>query len=81
MLFRERLGAGGHYVASPVAAAGRIYAANDEGTVVVFAAGGKLDVLARNDLYERVTATPAIVGRHLLVRTDRHLWAFGPAMQ
>jgi hypothetical protein len=80
-LFRERLTPGGHYAASPVAASGRIYAASDEGTIVVFSAGEKPEVLARNELGERVTATPAIVGKHLLVRTGTHLWAFGPRME
>jgi outer membrane protein assembly factor BamB len=80
-LFRERLTPGGQYAASPVAAAGRIYAASDAGTIVVFSAGEKLEVLARNELGEGVTATPAIVGRHLLVRTERQLWAFGPQIE
>ena len=77
VLDRQRLGALGQYAASPVAADGRIYVANDTGTVVVFRAGDTLDVLARNDLGESITATPAIAGHALYVRTAGHLWAFG----
>jgi outer membrane protein assembly factor BamB len=73
----QRLGAPGHYVASPVAADGRIYAASEPGGVVVFRAGDTLEVLARNDLGESITATPAIADNKLYVRTSRNLWAFG----
>jgi hypothetical protein len=77
VLDRQRLGALGQYVASPVAADGRIYAASELGTIVVFRAGDTLEVLARNDLEEAVTATPAIADNKLYVRTAAHLWAFG----
>jgi outer membrane protein assembly factor BamB len=77
VLDRQRLGTLGQYVASPVAADGRIYAASESGTIVVFRAGDRLEVLARNDLGESITATPAIVDDTLYVRTAGHLWAFG----
>lgn len=77
ILDRQRLGALGQYVASPVAADGRIYVANEAGTVVVFRAADTLDVLARNDLQESITATPAIADNKLYIRTATHLWAFG----
>jgi outer membrane protein assembly factor BamB len=77
MLDRQRLGALGQYAASPIAADGRIYASSEAGTIVVFRAGDTLDVLARNDLGESITATPAIAADTLYVRTARHLWAFG----
>ncbi len=77
VLDRQRLGALGQYAASPIAADGRIYASSEAGTIVVFRAADTLDVLARNDLGESITATPAIVADTLYVRTARHLWAFG----
>ncbi len=79
LAFQGRLGAPGGYYASPVAAEGRIYAASDEGTVVVFEAGDALRVLSRNELSEPIFATPAIVEGTLYVRTLSHLYAFGPA--
>jgi len=59
-----------------VAASGRIYAASVSGVVVVFEAGDTLKVLARNELGERISATPAIVQNTLYVRTARELLAF-----
>ena len=64
-------------ISSPGAADGRIYAANETGTIVVFRAGDTLEVLARNDLGESITATPAIADDRLFVRSAKHLWAFG----
>ena len=77
VLDRQRLGTLGLYAASPIAADGRIYAASETGTIVVFRAGDTLEVLARNDLGESITATPAIADHKLYVRTAKHLWAFG----
>jgi outer membrane protein assembly factor BamB len=76
-VYQARLDAPGGYYASPVAAAGRIYAAADTGTIAVFEAGDALRVLARNDLGEPIFATPAIVDGTLFVRTASHLYAFG----
>jgi hypothetical protein len=45
--------------------------------VTVFKPGDELNVLARNDLNERIMATPAIVDGTIYVRTDKHLYAFG----
>ncbi len=72
----ERLGAIGDYFASPIAAGGKICAASQPGTIVIFAAGDTLDVLARNNLQEPIMATPAIVENTLYVRTRDHLYAF-----
>jgi outer membrane protein assembly factor BamB len=73
---QERLGALGSYYASPVAADGRIYFASLNGVVTVIRAGDQLEVLARNDLGERLMATPAIVDHTLYVRTDKRLSGF-----
>ena len=45
--------------------------------MTVFEAGDKLKVLARNNLKERIMATPAIVDGKIYVRTDKNLYAFG----
>jgi outer membrane protein assembly factor BamB len=74
---QERLGADGGYFASPIAAAGRIYAASTRGAVVVFDAADTLKVLATNELRDAIMATPAIAGDRLYVRTAAYLWAFG----
>lgn len=77
LLYRERLGAAGAYFSSPICAHGRIYVASSKGTIVVFEAGEKLNILARNKLGEDIFATPAVVDNKLYVRTAKHLYAFG----
>jgi outer membrane protein assembly factor BamB len=73
----ERLGAGGDYYASLIAAGGCIYAASQQGVVTVWEAGDQLKILARNDMGEQVMATLAAVGNTLYVRTAGHLYSFG----
>jgi outer membrane protein assembly factor BamB len=77
LLYRERLGEGGSYYASPVAGDGKVYFASESGVVTVLKDGDKFEVLARNDLGEGVLATPALADGKVYVRTDRHLYAFG----
>jgi outer membrane protein assembly factor BamB len=75
--YRERLGTTGSYFASPVEAGGRIYIASRSGVVTVVEAGDNLKILAKNDLNELITATPAVVDNKLYIRTDKALYAFG----
>lgn len=78
-IYRERAaGKGGvAFTASPVAAAGRIYAASEDGDVYVVKAGPKFELLATNPLGEVVMATPAISGDVLFVRSLDHVFAIG----
>jgi outer membrane protein assembly factor BamB len=71
-----RLRLRGPFSASLVAAAGRIYAVNERGTVYVISAGDAPQLLAQNPLGERALATPAIVAGDLLLRTQRRLYCF-----
>jgi outer membrane protein assembly factor BamB len=75
--YYERLDSGGPYYASLVTGDGKIYAASTRGVVTVFEAGDELKVLARNDLGERISATPALLDGVVYVRTDEHMYAFG----
>ena len=75
--YQARLGAGGPYYASPVIGNGKIYAASARGVVTVFEAGDSFNVLANNNLNERVMATPAIVDGKIYIRTKTKLFAFG----
>jgi outer membrane protein assembly factor BamB len=72
---QERLGVTGSYYSSPVAADGRIYAASLDGVIVVFKAGDTLEVTAKNNMKERIFATPAVVENTMYVRTAGHLYA------
>jgi outer membrane protein assembly factor BamB len=76
-LYTARLGAPGYYYSSPVAADQKVYIASEEGVVVVLDAGQTFNVLATNKLDGAILATPALVDRHIYVRTENHLYAFG----
>jgi len=76
-LFRDRLGAAGQYIASPIAAGDKLVTASTLGVVSVIKMEAKLNVLARNPLGERTYATPALADNRLYVRTVKHLYAFG----
>jgi len=74
----EHLNTPGGYCASLVAAAGRIYCASENGVITIIdAAADRLVVLARNDISERIIATPALVDRTIILRTEKFLYAFG----
>jgi len=75
--YQQKLGAGGPYYSSPVVGNGKIYAASARGVVTVFSAGEEIEVLARNDLGERIMATPAIVEGKIYIRTEKNIYAFG----
>jgi outer membrane protein assembly factor BamB len=73
--YRERLG--GECNSSPIAAEGRIYLSDNNGTTYVVCAGTEFALLAKNELGERITASPAISGNELIYRTDSHLYCIG----
>ena len=64
--------------ASPVSAAGRIYVTDRSGLTVVLghvaAGSGELEVLARNQLDDRFSASAALVGRELFLRGEQFLY-------
>jgi outer membrane protein assembly factor BamB len=65
----------GGFSASPVAAAGRIYLASEDGEVFVVRAGRTFELLATNPMGEILMATPAISGNMLIVRTGTQIVA------
>jgi outer membrane protein assembly factor BamB len=75
--FQGRLPASGTYHTSPTAGDGKIYVASRRGVVMVLEAADNLNVLARNDLQEEISATPALADNKIYVRTSTHLFAFG----
>lgn len=75
LLYQERLGSGGYFSASPVAARGQLYMVNDDGEAFVVRAGDKFELLKQNAMGEMCFATPAITGDMLIVRTRSHLVA------
>ncbi len=76
-VFRSRVAGGGAYSASPVAADGKLYMANEDGDVVVLQAGREYVELAKNSMNEVVMATPAISDGIVIIRTLNHVWGIG----
>ena len=74
-LWQERVG--GLFSASPVAADGKIYFVSETGEVIVLRAGREPGVLARNDVGERLMASPAISNGQIFLRSDGRLIAIG----
>ena len=75
--YQDKLRSGGPYYSSPVVGDGKIYVGSARGVVTVFETGDDLKVLARNDLKDRIMATPAIVDGKLYIRIEKNLYAFG----
>jgi len=69
-------GAIDHYYASPVAGDGKVYFVTRSGTVVTVKAGPEQEVLAVRDLDDECTATPAIAGGRIYLRTRSALYCF-----
>lgn len=67
----------GVFSASPVAGDGRIYFATESGETIVLRSGRTPEVIARNDIGERIIASPAIAHGQIFLRTDDHLVAIG----
>jgi outer membrane protein assembly factor BamB len=77
-IYRQRLPAiGSGYSASPVAADGKIYLSNEDGEMLVVAAGPTFKHLATNSMGEPLMATPALSDGVMYVRSSRTLFAIG----
>lgn len=75
--YQDKLRSGGPYYSSPIVGDNKIYVASRRGVITVFEPGDTLNVLARNDLKEKIMATPAIVDGKIYIRTEKSLYAFG----
>lgn len=71
-LYRARLG--GACNSSPVASNGHVYLSNNDGDTFVVKAGREYELVSKNPLEERISASPAISGNSLIYRTDSHLY-------
>lgn len=76
-LFRERIGAAGQYIASPIAVDDKVVIASVRGVVTVIQIDDKLKILARNDFGQEIYATPAVAENKLYLRTTGYLYALG----
>ena len=77
-LYRQRLEhVGSGFSASPVAADGKIYLSNEDGEMLVLAAGPEFKQLATNSMGELLMATPALSDGVMYVRSSTSLFAIG----
>ena len=77
-IYRQRLPLiGSGFSASPVAADGKIYLANEDGEMLVVAAGQKFSHLGTNSMGELLMATPALSDGVMYVRSSSSLFAIG----
>lgn len=74
-LWMERLGK--RHSASPIVAGGLLYFPDDNGVTHVVKAGPKFELVARNDLGEECSASPAVSRGHIFLRTAEHLYCIG----
>ena len=77
LLYRARVGGGGAFSASPVAADGKLYLASEDGDVFVIQAGRQYVELAKNPMNEVIMASPAISDGLIIIRTLGHVWGIG----
>jgi outer membrane protein assembly factor BamB len=76
-VYQQRLGKGGAYSASVVAADGKVYFSSEDGEIHVVKAGTAYELLATNSMGEVLMATPAISRGVIFVRGLKHLFAVG----
>lgn len=69
-------GALGTYYASPVAADGKIYVANEDGKLAVLRAGAQWEILHVSDFDSGIRATPALLDSKIYLRTFTALYCF-----
>jgi len=74
-IYQERVGSGGSYSASPVAADGKLYLTSEDGDVAVVKAGPKYELLATNQMGQVIMATPAISNGVIYIRGLKDVFA------
>jgi outer membrane protein assembly factor BamB len=76
-LYRSRVGGGGAFSASPVAADGKLYLANEDGEIYIVKAGRTFQEITKNEMKEVIMSTPAISDGVIIVRTIGHVYGLG----
>jgi len=75
LLYENRLGNGGSFTSSPIAADGKIYVSDEEGETFVIKAGPRFAIAATNELGEILLSTPAISDKVMYIRTSASVLA------
>ncbi len=66
-----------NFYGSPVISSGKLYAVREDGMVFVANVDGKFEVLAENNMGERVIATPVLLNNRILMRGEKNLFCLG----
>jgi len=74
-VYQQRVGDGGSFSASLVAADGKIYCSSEDGDVYVIKAGPAYELLAKNSFGETLMATPAVSDGMLIFRGLKNVYA------
>jgi len=65
---------GGDYSASPTFADGLIYFCNEDGKTLVIQPGQEFDVVAENELGEKIMASPIFLDGNIILRTSENIY-------
>jgi outer membrane protein assembly factor BamB len=76
-VYKEKLGKMKSFTGSPVASDGKIFIADEEGTVYIFKAGPEFKLLSANPLKDICMTTPGITDNMIYLRTEHYLFAIG----
>lgn len=71
---RSRIG--GNFSSSPILAGGLLYLTSREGIVSIVSADSNLKTVTTHDMGEQLMASPAIIGKDLIIRTDKRVVRF-----
>ena len=74
-IYQQRLGDGGAFSSSLVAADGKIYCSSEDGDVYVVKAGPSYELLGKNSFGETIMATPAVSDGLLIFRGSKNVYA------
>jgi len=78
VLFRKRIP--GNYSASPLLAGGNLYFSNQEGVVTIIKQSDEFEQVAEIQLDARLMASPAVVGKDLIFRSEKSVMRFREAL-
>ncbi len=74
-IWRDRLGR--HFSASLVTAMDHVFFLTDDGETLVVKPGSELDIVAKNNIGEFCSASPAIAHGNIFLRGEKHLFCIG----
>mgnify|MGYP005837588801 CR=1 FL=1 len=66
---------GSHLWASPLVADGKLYIGNEDGDLVILAAGRERKLLGRINMGASIYSSPVVANNTLFIATQTHLWA------